>query len=168
MVASLRRIGTPWRRVGRFHICRNITTCLRTGWWWFSRIRRESNWLGRAFSLLHGRCVSNNCRSSLWGSSSRDNSCPQSIAVPADCSNTHPKSDTDAYRDEDWKNDEDDEGNYSSCNNTTNYRMIGKESEITSSATDICLQHEMTFVYRQIIFVHVNFCWKGQKLISFS
>ena len=75
-------------------------------------------------------------------------SCPGSISVPAGLSNTHPTIDTNAYRDEDWKGDEDDEGNYSSCNDTTNYRMIRKESEITLSATDICLQHEMTILYR--------------------
>ena len=90
-------------------------------------------------------------------------SCPRSIAVSAGCSNTHPKTDTDAYQDKDWKDDENDEANDSSCNNTTNYRMIRKESEITSSVTDICLPHEMTIVQRQIFF-HVNFCQKDQKL----
>ena len=108
------------------------------------RIGRIGNWLGWVFSLLQGRCVgSNNGCSRLRRSSSCYNaSCPWSIAVPAGCSNTHPKTDTDAYWDDDRKDGQDDDANDSSCNDTTNYRMIRKESEIKSSTTDTHLEHE--------------------------
>ena len=152
--SSWRRIGSSWWRIGRVWVGWSISTCLRIrglvkiGWWWLNRVGRISNWLGWVFSLLQGRCVgsSNGCSRLRRSTSWYNTNCPQWIDVPADLSNTHPKTDTDAYRDENRKDSEDDEGNDSSCNDTTNYRMIRKEGGINSSDIDTHLEEGMAIL----------------------